>query len=97
MVSITKSGKLSHSRADIPDYLYIPAEDHPAYDISKHFQASTQFISKALKHTNVLVHCMAGVSRSATLIIAYLVEKKQMTVRRALTQLREGREKVKHV
>jgi len=55
------------------EYLYIPVVDHEACDISSFFKDSIEFIDSERRRTNVLVHCMAGVSRSITLIIAYLI------------------------
>jgi dual specificity MAP kinase phosphatase len=51
-----------------------------------------KFIDEALRAgKNVLVHCQAGVSRSATLIMAYLMYKKRMCVRRAFSHVRSTR------
>lgn len=55
------------------EYLYLPAVDSESFDISQYFEAACGLMQEELPRTNVLVHCMAGVSRSATLIIAYLM------------------------
>ena len=34
-----------------------------------------EFIDNNLKYGNVLVHCMMGISRSSTIVIAYLMKK----------------------
>ncbi len=52
----------------------ISAEDMPAFDLSRFFDRIIDFIETARKETNVLVHCFAGVSRSATAVIAYLMK-----------------------
>ncbi len=61
------------------EYMYIPAVDHEAFDISYYFDQSNNFIEEERKRTNVLVHCMAGVSRSVALVIAYLIRHSNMS------------------
>lgn len=54
----------------------IKAGDMPGYNLSQHFPAALEFIEEAKENkTGVLVHCVAGVSRSATIVIAYLIQK----------------------
>ena len=57
------------------EYLYVPVVDHESCNISVFFKDSFEFIEEERKRTNVLVHCMAGVSRSVTLVIAYIMQK----------------------
>lgn len=43
-------------------------------NISRYFDSTYDFIKKHIvKHENVLVHCAAGISRSATIILNYML------------------------
>merc|ERR1711862_115235 len=57
--------------------LHIDVMDSGDNNIQKHFESSFKFIESALKKGNVLVHCLVGISRSATLVIAYLMKKRK--------------------
>ena len=59
------------------------ADDIESYNLSRHFDKMLEFINKNLKTTNVLVHCFAGVSRSATTVIAYLMKFHNMSFSKA--------------
>ncbi|XP_076654009.1 dual specificity protein phosphatase MPK-4 isoform X1 [Halictus rubicundus] len=55
---------------------YIQITDMPREDLLTHFGDSYEFINHALEtNCRILVHCYFGVSRSATLVIAYLMKK----------------------
>ncbi|XP_054886167.1 dual specificity protein phosphatase family protein [Poeciliopsis prolifica] len=70
-------------------YFGIPAEDSDHFDLSQYFKSATDFIHKGLKSKdgNVLVHCIMGVSRSATLVLAYLMLRHRFSLRDALTHV----------
>lgn len=52
-------------------------DDSKDFNISKYFSPSFLLIDKALQEGNVLIHCGAGISRSCSLTIAYLMKKNQ--------------------
>ncbi|RNA19378.1 dual specificity phosphatase 19-like [Brachionus plicatilis] len=58
-------------------YLKINILDSERQDIQKYFDDTFEFIDNALKNkkNSVLVHCNAGISRSASFVIAYLIKK----------------------
>lgn len=59
------------------EYETIPVEDNSTADIKVHFVKAIEFINRVKsKGGKVLVHCKAGVSRSATLCLAYLIYSK---------------------
>lgn len=64
----------------IKRYLYINVMDHPKQDILSHFEVSNEFINNALRDpaNKVYVHCVAGISRSASLVIAYIMQSRRM-------------------
>lgn len=74
---------------DLPDHHYedgikfkrVPASDNNNQNLKQYFQAAFEFIDEArMKNCNVLVHCQAGISRSATIIIGYLMHHKLMNL-----------------
>lgn len=67
-------------------YLFINVMDHTKQDLLSHFETSNQFIENALKnpHNKVYVHCVAGISRSATLVISYIMKSRCMSYPEAL-------------
>lgn len=78
------AGKTETIEKDGRTFMKINAADDPEFDMSKHFESTYDFINENIsKKQNVLVHCMAGVSRSATIVIVYLVRKYGLTVAQA--------------
>lgn len=70
----------------------ISAQDFESYDLSQHFSECFDFIHEhRLKGHNVLVHCMAGVSRSATIVIGYLMKTCGMDLENAYKFVRKRR------
>ena len=66
-------------------YLFIRAMDHPKEDLLSKFEECHRFISEGvLKGENVLVHCVAGVSRSATIVISFIMVEHNMSAEEAL-------------
>ncbi|XP_030628553.1 dual specificity protein phosphatase 13 [Chanos chanos] len=70
-------------------YYGIPAEDTSKFDMSVYFRPASDFIHKALKKKNgkVLVHCIMGMSRSATLVLAYLMLQHRLTLKNAIQKV----------
>jgi protein-tyrosine phosphatase len=52
--------------------------------IIPHFEEAFEFINKGMESGCVLVHCNAGISRAATIVIAYLMKTRNMTLTRML-------------
>ena len=61
-------------------YQNIVVKDLEDENLSEHFSSTYEFIEKALNENasnNVLVHCNAGISRSASIVISYLLQKRK--------------------
>ncbi|PAA50178.1 hypothetical protein BOX15_Mlig031045g2 [Macrostomum lignano] len=66
------------------DTLQVPVDDTPYARISNYFDIVADRINGEIRRgNNVLVHCMAGVSRSATLVLAYLMKYRNLNLRQA--------------
>jgi dual specificity phosphatase 12 len=56
-------------------HIHYYLDDHPNADIKRFFDHSESIISEYIRNNkNVLVHCYAGISRSATIVLNYLLK-----------------------
>lgn len=74
------------------DYLKIRVSDHPYARLDVYFDVVADKIkANKEKGGRTLVHCVAGVSRSATLCIAYLMKHERMSLRQAYRFVKTAR------
>ncbi|KAJ3608090.1 hypothetical protein NHX12_025140 [Muraenolepis orangiensis] len=74
-------------------YRGVVAEDVVAFDLSQYFYSAAGFIDDTLRdpQNQLLVHCVMGRSRSATLFLAYLMIHRNMTVEEAVDHVAQRR------
>ncbi|XP_048487472.1 dual specificity protein phosphatase 22 isoform X1 [Plutella xylostella] len=73
-------------------YLCIMASDSPEQNLTQYFSLCNDFIHAArLRDGHVLIHCLAGMSRSVTVAVAYIMSVTPLTWREALKVVRAGR------
>ncbi|KAM3131534.1 hypothetical protein pb186bvf_016318 [Paramecium bursaria] len=74
------------------DNLPIQVNDKPNVDIQQYFQTTNKYIESRMdKKQNILVHCMAGKSRSATIVLAYLIYSQKWSLQESLIYLKSVR------
>ncbi len=93
----TSSGFIKNMFEDRADlnlkYFRVPIDDISVQDIKGHFGAAHEFIHDAIKGGGrVLVHCFAGVSRSSTLVISYLMQHRNMSYLDAFDYVKRRRD-----
>ncbi|XP_037669017.1 serine/threonine/tyrosine-interacting-like protein 2 [Choloepus didactylus] len=74
-------------------YLGVEVDDFPEVDISQHFRKAAEFLDEALLtyRGKILVSSEMGISRSAVLVVAYLMIFHNMAVLDALMTVRKKR------
>ncbi|CAH1778808.1 unnamed protein product [Owenia fusiformis] len=72
----------------------VRAIDMFTFKMAPHFETAAEFLDEAISKegNKVYVHCHQGLSRSATLVIAFLMLKRQFTLTDAITLIRTKRE-----
>ena len=80
-------------------YHGVPATDMFTFQLDRYFDEACDFIGKAIGtkkagklNGKILVHCKEGVSRSASLVLAYLVRDQEMALTEAVNLVRSKRE-----
>jgi dual specificity phosphatase 12 len=69
--------------------LVIPVFDLGSENLLRHFPVAMEFIDSAISNGGtVLVHCLAGASRSPTVVAAYLMETQQLSPQEAMLRIR---------
>ncbi|KII92117.1 hypothetical protein PLICRDRAFT_27366 [Plicaturopsis crispa FD-325 SS-3] len=83
--------------------LVIPVDDTSTADLARYLDGAVAWIKRALqppagktasgeaKEGRVLVHCMWGMSRSASIVLAYLMQETAMTLEDAMAFLKARR------
>jgi len=77
------------------DFIYknVHVRDVEHQDLSPYFDESVEFIKEAINSGGkVLVHCSYGVSRSVSMVIAYLIKEKGMTYQEAYELVKSKRQ-----
>uniref|UniRef100_A0A8C2WHZ3 protein-tyrosine-phosphatase n=1 Tax=Cyclopterus lumpus TaxID=8103 RepID=A0A8C2WHZ3_CYCLU len=97
VVNVTTHLPLYHVNSGLR-YKRLPATDNSKQNLRQYFEEVFEFIGeihvvvfRELKCLGVLVHCQAGVSRSATIVIAYLMKHTLMTMTDAYKYVRSRR------
>ncbi|KAK6477689.1 dual specificity protein phosphatase 10-like [Huso huso] len=81
VVNVTTHLPLYHLDSGLLRYKRLPATDSSKQNLQQYFEEAFEFIEEAHQcGRGVLIHCQAGVSRSATLVIAYLMKHTLMTM-----------------
>ena len=78
-------------------YLEVTILDVPEESLEVHFPNCFAFIDESLatEQGHVLVHCNAGVSRSVSIVTAYIMRRRKWTLERALEHIRMTRPSAK--
>lgn len=76
-------------------YLNIKLDDSPSSDLKLYFAKAYHFIDDALSTGGcILVHCNLGVSRSSTVVIAYLMKSREWSLKMAYDFVKDRRQSI---
>ncbi|KAI1897719.1 hypothetical protein AGOR_G00086170 [Albula goreensis] len=81
VLNVTTHLPLFHYERGLLSYKRLPATDSNKQNLRQYFEEAFEFIEEAQQAgQGLLIHCQAGVSRSATIVIAYLMKHSWMTM-----------------
>ncbi|CAG2055027.1 unnamed protein product, partial [Timema podura] len=76
-------------------YMQIPIADHWSQNLASFFPKAFKFIDEARSNEKgILVHCLAGVSRSVTVTVAYLMYKLSLNLNDAFNLVRSRKSNI---
>ena len=91
VLTVAANTYLMYDQSEVISHKIIPAEDEEGFNLSLYFNEGIEFIEKNMTETNVLVHCFAGISRSSSIVIAFLMKKNKINYISALKNVQERR------
>ena len=83
VVTVAEEVDVKYDDEDGISHLVVDVRDEAGERISQFFDDCIDFIFEKRKTGSVLVHCAAGISRSATIVIAYIMKKKGYSLKGA--------------
>jgi len=89
---VTVSNEFPPAFTDEFNYMVIHISDEYKSNLIQAFEECAQFIDEGRSNGNVFVHCAAGISRSTTVVVAYLLLRSySKTPEEALQFIRQSR------
>ncbi|CAF1089158.1 unnamed protein product [Adineta steineri] len=90
IINVTSHVPLYHSEQC--HYYHIPADDTQKQNLLDYFDDAYRFIQNAIENNEkVLVHCVAGISRSPAIVISFLMRYAHMTMNDAYEFVKQKR------
>lgn len=71
-------------------YRQFKIQDTSSTSIEQYFEEAYEFINEGKKRGSVLVHCAQARSRSASMVISYIMKKDQVNFKKALETLKKS-------
>eukprot|EP01105_Mastigella_eilhardi_P007287 TRINITY_DN18788_c0_g1_i1.p1 TRINITY_DN18788_c0_g1~~TRINITY_DN18788_c0_g1_i1.p1 ORF type:complete len:307 (-),score=83.33 TRINITY_DN18788_c0_g1_i1:136-942(-) len=68
----------------VREHMVVPVLDEKDADLRPYFSQTNAFIARGRREGRVLVHCVCGVSRSATVVVAYLLATQHLDYSEAM-------------
>ena len=81
-------------KANSIQHKFIEAEDNTKTDITIYIDECLDYITNGLKSGNVLVHCFGGASRSASMVIAYLMKTQNLSFEESQAFVKAKRKRI---
>lgn len=93
VVSVIRNSLAAHFEEEVYEYRHISIEDSCSANILPFLDSTVNFIEDQIteRKRTVLVHCEQGISRSATIVIAYLMKTKTIGLDEAMAEVRKRR------
>ena len=78
-VTPAKSTYAKKYKKEAIEHKIIEAQDAEDYDLFAHMDDAADYIHESLAKSNVFVHCLGGVSRSSSCVMAYYIKYRGMS------------------